>query len=32
MPSAAHAKKGDFSEEDYKHDMDIMNDDDFWND
>lgn len=32
MPSAAHAKKGNFSEEDYKHDMDIMNDDDFWND
>ena len=30
LTSAAHAKTGDFSEEDYKHDMDLMNDDELW--
>lgn len=30
LTSAAHAKTGDFSEEDYKHDMNLMNDDDLW--
>ncbi|MDQ0151183.1 helix-turn-helix domain-containing protein [Eubacterium multiforme] len=31
MPNAAHEKEGEFTEEDYKHDDDIMKDDDFWN-
>lgn len=31
MPIASHDKEGNFTEEDYKHDDDIMNDDDFWN-
>lgn len=31
-PVAAHDKKGDFSEEDYKHDMEIINDDNLWDD
>lgn len=31
MPNAAHEIEGDFTEEDYKHDDDIMKDDDFWN-
>lgn len=31
MPIASHDKDGSFTEEDYKHDDDIMNDDDFWN-
>ncbi len=31
MPIAAHDKKGNFTEEDIKHDMNIMNDDNFWN-
>ena len=30
ITSAAHSKTGDFSEEDYKHDMDLMNNDDLW--
>lgn len=30
MPIASHDKDGDFTEEDYKHDDDIMNDDNFW--
>lgn len=30
MPIAAHDKKGEFSEEDYKHDEDIMKNDDLW--
>lgn len=30
MPIASHNKKGNFTEEDYKHDDDIMDDDDFW--
>ena len=32
MPIASHDRKGTFSEEDYKHDDDIMTNDDFWND
>ncbi|GEQ22764.1 hypothetical protein CBU02nite_32700 [Clostridium butyricum] len=32
MPIASHDKKGDFSEEDYKHDDDLMMDDNIWND
>ncbi|OOM75114.1 HTH-type transcriptional regulator Xre [Clostridium puniceum] len=31
MPIASHDKEGNFTAEDYKHDDDIMNDDDFWN-
>ena len=31
MPIASHDKEGEFTAEDYKHDDDIMNDDDFWN-
>lgn len=31
MPIASHDKEGEFTDEDYKHDDDIMNDDDFWN-
>lgn len=31
MPKASHDKKGSFTTEEYKHDDDIMNDDDFWN-
>ena len=31
MPIAAHEKEGEFTEEDYKHDADLMKDDDFWN-
>lgn len=30
MPIASHDKEGEFTEEDYKHDMDIMMNDDFW--
>lgn len=30
LTSAAHAKDGDFSEEDYKHDMDLMNNNELW--
>lgn len=30
MPNAAHEKEGKFTKEDYKHDDDIMKDDDFW--
>ena len=30
MPIASHDKEGDFTEEDYKHDMDIMMNDDLW--
>lgn len=30
MPKAAHELEGDFTEEDYKHDEDIMMDDEFW--
>lgn len=30
MPIASHDKKGDFTEEDYKHDEDIMKNDDLW--
>ncbi|MBY0755065.1 helix-turn-helix domain-containing protein [Clostridium sardiniense] len=30
MPNAAHEIEGDFTEEDYKHDDDIMKNDDFW--
>ncbi|MFQ8922390.1 MAG: helix-turn-helix domain-containing protein [Clostridium paraputrificum] len=30
MPIASHDREGEFTEEDYKHDDDIMNDDDFW--
>lgn len=30
MPIAAHDMAGDFSDEDIKHDIDIMNDDNFW--
>lgn len=31
MPIASHDKEGNFTTEEYKHDDDIMNDDDFWN-
>lgn len=31
MPNAAHEMEGNFTEEDYQHDDDIMKDDDFWN-
>lgn len=30
MPIASHSKKGDFTEEQYKHDDDIMTNDDLW--
>lgn len=30
LPIAAHSKEGIFTEEDYQHDMDIMNNDDIW--
>lgn len=30
MPIASHDKEGDFTEEDYKHDDDIMTNDDLW--
>lgn len=30
MPIASHDKEGNFTEEDYKHDMDIMTNDDLW--
>lgn len=30
MPIASHDKEGEFTEEDYKHDMDIMTNDDLW--
>ncbi|PVE15085.1 hypothetical protein DDA98_11605 [Clostridium perfringens] len=30
MPMASHDKEGDFTEEDYKHDDDLMNDEDLW--
>lgn len=29
-PLAAHDKQGTFTEEEYKHDIDIMNDDELW--
>jgi transcriptional regulator with XRE-family HTH domain len=32
IPKASHDKKGNFTEEDYKHDDDLMMDDDLWND
>lgn len=32
MPIASHDKKGNFSDEDYKHDDDLMNNEDLWND
>lgn len=31
LPKASHDKHGSFTDEEYKHDDDIMNDDDFWN-
>ncbi len=31
MPNAAHEIDGNFTEEDYQYDDDIMKDDDFWN-
>lgn len=30
IPLAAHEKDGNFTKEDYKHDIDIMNNDDLW--
>lgn len=30
MPIASHDKEGNFTEEDYKHDDDLMNDEDIW--
>ena len=30
MPMESHDKEGDFTEEDYKHDDDLMNDEDLW--
>lgn len=30
MPKASHDKKGNFSEEDYKHDDDLMDNEDLW--
>ncbi|SHF15456.1 hypothetical protein [Clostridium fallax] len=30
MPKASHSKEGNFTEEDYKHDDDLMNDEDIW--
>lgn len=30
MPKASHDKEGEFTEEDYKHDDDLMNDEDIW--
>jgi transcriptional regulator with XRE-family HTH domain len=30
MPNAAHAKDGKFNKEDYKHDNDLMKNDDLW--
>lgn len=30
MPKASHDKEGDFTEEDYKHDDDLMNNEDIW--
>lgn len=30
MPIASHDREGEFTEEDYKHDEDLMKDDDFW--
>lgn len=30
MPIAAHAKEGNFTKEELQHDLDIMNDDSFW--
>jgi Predicted transcriptional regulators len=30
IPKASHDKKGTFTTEEYKHDDDLMNDDDFW--
>lgn len=30
MPMASHDKEGDFTEKDYKHDDDLMNDEDLW--
>lgn len=30
IPLAAHKKNGNFTKEDYKHDIDIMNNDDLW--
>jgi transcriptional regulator with XRE-family HTH domain len=31
MPIASHDKEGNFTDEEYKHDDDIMNNDDLWN-
>lgn len=31
MPKASHDKEGNFTAQEYKHDDDIMNNDDFWN-
>lgn len=30
MPKASHDKDGNFTEEEYKHDDDLMNDEDLW--
>ena len=30
MPKASHDKDGEFTEEEYKHDDDLMNNDDLW--
>ncbi len=30
MPKASHDKEGEFTEEDYKHDDDLMNDESIW--
>ena len=30
MPKASHDKEGEFTEEDYKHDDDLMNDENIW--
>ncbi|CAG9703670.1 helix-turn-helix domain-containing protein [Clostridium neonatale] len=32
IPKASHDKEGNFTEEDYKHDDDLMMNDDLWND
>lgn len=32
VPKAAHDKKGDFTEEDYKHDDELINNEELWND
>ena len=30
MPIASHDRNGDFTEEDYKHDDDLMDNEDLW--